>query len=299
MKRTLITLIVVLSGLTGVYSNGLSKQEVPPFMGSWEAIDLYESHKLSWEESDLKDSNDNINIYLPLIAYNSEKMDLCLTVPKLISPSNGSTLSTLVPLFQWDSGNDPNATMLRLQRATDVNFTQNVYNLWSNDPIGFDEFRFTNNFNPATIYYWRTWLLCGETAAPFSEVWSFTTGSGGTFLPAPTLIAPANGITLPSTSVTLQWSAVNGAVEYLVHWREVGQGGYTADWVTNTQMEIYWLDANTSYEWWISAKNDYAIGDDSEIWQFTTPVDAPSISPNDEISSIMVKDDGLITKFEE
>lgn len=141
------------------------------------------------------------------------------------------------------------------------------------------QFRFPWNFQPATTYYWRAWLLCGEIAGPYSEVWSFTTGSGGTILPAPTLIAPANGSTLPSLSVTLQWSAVDGAVEYLVHWRKAGEGGYTYSWVTDTQKEIRWLEPQTSYEWWISARNDYAIGNDSETWQFTTPAESSLTSP--------------------
>ena len=232
--------------------------------------------------------------YLPAVFKNYGS---CSTIPTLLSPANGSDLNTLIPLFQWDSGNDPNATALRLQVATDPDFTYTVMSLWYVGGTGVGQFRFPHNLDPATTYYWRAWLLCGETEGPYSEVWSFTTGSGGTILLAPTLIAPANGSTLPS--VTLQWSAVDGTVEYLVHWRKVGQGWYTYTWVTDTQREISWLEANTSYEWWVSARNDYAIGDDSETWQFTTPAGSSSMSPQYLDRRFAVEEcDGVTTVFE-
>lgn len=217
-------------------------------------------------------------IYLPATFKNYGG---CTTIPTLISPTNGGNLDTIAPLFRWDNGNNPNATMLRLEVAKNPGFTQTVWSLWSGGTSGVREFRFSENLDPATVYYWRAWLMCGDTQGPYSEVWSFTTGSGGTILPAPALVAPANGSAVPTTTVTLQWSSVSGAIEYLVHWREVGQGGYTWRRVNDTQTTISWLSVNTTYEWWISARNDYAIGTDSEKWQFTTPagsLSSPSVN---------------------
>ena len=31
------------------------------------------------------------------------------------------------------------------------------------------------------------------------------------------------------------------------------------------------LTPNTTYEWWVSARNEYAIGADSPKWRFRTP----------------------------
>ncbi len=222
----------------------------------------------------------------------------CSTIPTLIGPTNGSNLSTLIPLFQWDSGNDPNATVLRLRVAKDPDFTQGVWSLWYGRGTGVGEFRFSRNLDPATTYYWRAWLLCGDTEGPYSDVWSFTTGSGGTILPAPTLVAPGNGSTVPTTTVTLQWSPVSGTVEYLVRWREVGQGGYTYNWVTETQTTISWLSANTTYEWWVSARNDYAIGADSETWQFTTPAGSSCVSLQDLNRSFVIEGGSTTIVFE-
>jgi hypothetical protein len=184
-----------------------------------------------------------------------------------------------------------NTTKLRLQVAKDLDFTKIVSGLYYSGVTGVGEFRFPHNLDPDTAYYWRAGLMCDDTEGPYSDVWSFTTGSGGTILSAPTLIAPANGSTPPSLPVTLQWSAVDGTVEYLVHWRKVGEGGYGYSWETETQRELSWLDANTSYEWWVSARNDYAIGEDSETWQFTTPAESSSMSPLD-LNRFVVEDHG-------
>jgi hypothetical protein len=236
-----------------------------------------------------------VTIYLPAAFRN---YGVCSTIPTLLSPANGSSLNTIAPLFRWDNGNNPSATTLRLQVARDSGFTQSVWSLWSSGTSGVIEFRFPRNLDPATTYYWRAWLMCGDAQGPYSEVWSFTTGSGGTILPAPALVAPINGSTVPTTTVTLQWSSVSGAVEYLVHWRQVGQGGYNYRWVNDTQTTISWLSTNTTYEWWISARNDYAIGTDSETWQFTTPVGSSSVSLQNLNRNSVVEDGSATIVFE-
>jgi len=235
--------------------------------------------------------------YLPLVLRNYG--GFCSTIPTLLSPANGSSLNTIAPLFRWDNGNNPSATMLRLQVAKDPGFTQSVWSLWFSGTSGVIEFRFPRNLDPATTYYWRAWLMCGDAQGPYSEVWSFTTGSRGTILPAPALVAPINGSTVPATTVTLRWSSVSGAVEYLVRWRQVGQEGYNYQWVNDTQTTISWLSTNTTYEWWVSARNDYAIGTDSETWRFTTPVWSSSVSPQNLNRNFVVEDGSATIVFEE
>lgn len=199
----------------------------------------------------------------------------CTTIPTLISPANGSNLSTIAPLFRWDKGNNPSATDLQLQVAKDPGFTRTVISYWGSGNAGVGEFRHSENLAPATTYYWRAWVVCRDGRGPYSEVWSFTTGSGGTVLPAPALVTPTNGSTVPSRGVTLQWSPVPGALEYLLRWRLVGEIGYSYQWVNDTQFTQWFWSART-VEWWVSARNDYAIGTDSEVWQFTTPADSRS-----------------------
>jgi hypothetical protein len=206
-------------------------------------------------------------IYLPAVLKGYAG---CVTVSTLIAPADGGTLSTLIPLFQWNDGNDPNTTYVRLQVAKDVAF-QDQQGVLQTSSRGAQQFRFEWNFDPATTYYWRAHVYCHDTLGPYSETWSFTTPSSGTVLPAPTLIAPANGSTLPGETTTLEWAPVSGASGYLQHYRRAGTLGYSYNWRTETTFPAGRLTPGTTYEWWISAWNDYAIGTDSEKWLFTTP----------------------------
>jgi hypothetical protein len=48
---------------------------------------------------------------------------------------------------------------------------------------------------------------------------------------------------------------------------------------------------------WVCARNDYAIGADSEKWQFTTPVEPSSVSTQD-LNGLVVEDSGATIVFE-
>jgi hypothetical protein len=194
----------------------------------------------------------------------------CSTRPTLMSPANGSALDTLIPLLQWDSGNDPNATELRLDISLDSEVMDHVYGLRSRSRAqGMNEWRINMNLDPATVHYWRAYLMCEDIQGPYSDVWSFTTGSGGTILPGPSLLSPADGSTLAGTEATLEWSSVSGAVEYWVWYS--GGGWDRGRLVQDTQATLS-LSPNTSYEWWVQARNDYALGNESSHWQFATGV---------------------------
>jgi len=240
-------------------------------------------------------SNPPFKIYLPVVF---NQFGVCSTIPTLISPTNGSSLQTLIPLFQWDSGNNLQADTFRLDLSRNSGFTDIINSLSFFQGHGAGSFRFSENLDPASTIYWRAFLMCGGIQSPYSEVWSFTTGSGGTILTAPALVSPANGGVVPTTTVTLQWSPVSGATGYQVNWRKVGQGGSYTQPVTGTPSTIIWLSTNTTYEWWVSARNDYAFGVDSEKWRFTTPVGSSSVSTQDLNRSLVVKDGNTITVFE-
>lgn len=216
--------------------------------------------------------------YLPVALKNVGAA--CAGRPTLIQPANGSALDTMSPLYVWNDGADPAATSAHLQLAYDAEFSDGAGSLRS-IVQGHHEFRFSANLRPGATVYWRAWMMCGSVRGPYSEVWSFTTGSGGLVLPAPAQVAPGNYSKLAGTQVTLQWAPVPGAVDYLVRWRELGERGYGYDFLGTTQMAMSGLEADTAYEWWVSARNDYAIGTESPVWQFTTgPVPVPDGAPD-------------------
>ena len=229
----------------------------------------------------------DFTLYLPMVNKNP---GFIATTPTLISPANGSHPHTLSPLFRWDAGNDPNAIGLRMDIAFTPVFDsiQIILRSWG-QVTGQGEWRWSENFDPGTTLYWRTCLFNDEFEGPYSEVWSLTTGSGGTILPGPGLVSPANGGLVSSLPVTLQWSTLGGAVEYHVRWRIVGQPETYFRWVTGDQTEVSWLDANATYEWWVRARSDYAHGNDSEMWQFTTPAGSSSSPGNNPDSTILTE----------
>ena len=209
-------------------------------------------------------------IYLPvLIRPSSPPLPECTLAPQLIAPANGSSLHTLLPRFEWDSGDDPSATEFRLQVCFDRACTDFDYRARSSGwAHGRWEHRPVSNLQPATTYYWRAYLLCGEVQGPYSPVWSFTTGSGGAILPGPQLLTPADGSALPDREATLEWTAVQGAEEYQANY--IDGGRHAATHVTESPAMLSELQANTEYEWYVLARNDYAWGDESEHRTFTT-----------------------------
>ena len=215
----------------------------------------------------------NGTTYLPLILRNASRA--CSVAPTLIYPANGSLLDTLIPLYQWDNGQDPNATAARIQVARDPGFTQIATEWWIGMAHGPYQMRDYWNLDPGTLYYWRTFLMCGQSQqSPYSTVWTFTSGSGGVILPAPELVAPPNGTLLPGVSTTLEWTAVSGAVEYFANWWIPNYGGYISR-TSGTQLVPFYLDANSTFQWIAAARNNYAWGSDSVTWTFTTGAAAP------------------------
>lgn len=203
-----------------------------------------------------------------------------LSVPTLLEPMDGSRLNTLIPRYEWDIGADMHVTGMgfNFDVARDPDFNDISVRFrdyfYGELDYQFNNVRILNNLEPNTTYYWRAWLNCPETETngPFSETWSFTSGSNGIILPAPNLIAPQNGGQVSPNQVTFQWSRVKGAVRYWFFFREVGS--YSRVFIADENATEYSLpdslNVGTVYEWWGWAYNDYAVGPDSDIWQFTT-----------------------------
>ncbi|MFH1038779.1 MAG: hypothetical protein V1789_08965 [PVC group bacterium] len=204
--------------------------------------------------------------FIPEEGIRSARWDNCTsTIPTLISPPDGSELTTIAPLFEWNPHTDSWAIMMMMEVALDAEFSDVIDSLTTNYPV----YRFSDNFDPATTYYWRTWMVCEEGDGPYSEVWSFITGSGGVLPSAPDPVGPPDGATVPlgSTPVRVNWSAVSGAEGYQAMRHDRGGGTYLYS-STELYVDMSYLDENTTHEWWVRARNDYGYGSDSASRRF-------------------------------
>jgi hypothetical protein len=94
-----------------------------------------------------------------------------------------------------------------------------------------------------------------------------TVGSGGGTAPAvPTGLATSN---IGQNSATLAWNAVGDATSYDVQIRPQG-GSYSTYNVTSNSYAASGLNANTTYEWSVRAKNSYGTSNYTSNVSFTT-----------------------------
>ncbi len=205
------------------------------------------------------------SIYLPMVRNGNPG-------PRLLSPSSGAHLDTLCPLFHWDTGPTLPGTRVHLEVSLDAHFSTTVLRLETNSASGPQESRFPWNLAPATQYYWRIYLSSNGQPGLSSDVRAFTTGSGGTLLPAPSLVAPGSGSLTSGLEVTFYWSPVAGALEYHINFLDhASQVRYGGLWTTQTQMTLNFFSPNRTYDWWVEARNGYGMGAPSQRWSFTTP----------------------------
>jgi len=198
----------------------------------------------------------------------------------VIFPANGALLDTLCPLLRFDAGSQSNATRFELQIGVDSSFDLVRYSAAGQPDRDVNEVQVRRNLDADAQLCWRVRLKCGETLAPWSEVWSFTTGSDGTFAPAPSQSAPISGTLLTSWPVPFSWSAVPRALDYKAIWRKVSMPWVTySTWTDETIALVWGLEPGTLYEWSVVTRNAYGIGlvEPDRVWRrFTTPSTPPA-----------------------
>lgn len=119
--------------------------------------------------------------------------------------------------------------------------------------------------------------------------------AGGTILPSPILISPANGGSISPSNPILNWNAVAGAVAYHITLHDMDRDYWYGIDVTTPPTNLAWppLDPITHYEWYVEARNNYAWGTSSAIWQFTTTTGSTLLTRSEsDIDFVRVNPDG-------
>ncbi len=95
-----------------------------------------------------------------------------------------------------------------------------------------------------TNYEWQVQTVCSAGYSAFTASTNFTTTS----LPCNPATGMATG-SITSSSATLSWAAVTGAVSYNIQYRIVGAGTWTSTTSTTASKAISGLTASSNYEW--------------------------------------------------
>ncbi len=197
--------------------------------------------------------------------------------PTSADPTNGATGVPVNEVLGWNANG---ATTF------DVYLSDSSFSAGS-PPAPASENQVASSYNPPgdleydTTYYWMIVATNGDGDTTGS-VWSFTTEDAP--LPGvPQLQSPANNATNLAPEVTLDWNAATLATSYTVYLGTSGtfsEASPQASSVTDTDLTVSSLSYNTTYYWWVEARNGNLgpaeQGPTAGPRSFTTIVQAPA-----------------------
>ncbi|MFH1195745.1 MAG: FISUMP domain-containing protein [bacterium] len=188
-------------------------------------------------------------------------------IPILSSPINIATNVAIPPSLNWNSSSG--ATSYTLQVSTNNTFSSFIYNHGGLTGTSQQISELANS----TQYYWRLNASNNFGTSDWSNVWSFTTASGGVAPEIPILSSPINKATNVAIPPSLNWNSSSGATSYTL---QVSTNNtfssfvYNQSGLTGTSHQISGLANSTQYYWRVSASNSYGTSDWSTGWNFTT-----------------------------
>jgi hypothetical protein len=255
---------------TAVTTVGFGQEPVDDLEAAFTFTQYYDMDAASAVVNIISPTAASYDLFLPLIANGEAKVP---EYPKLVSPLDNEELDTLIPQLEFDPGPSPADPSLKIYWGTQKTNLNNTATI----PVSSSTYNFRNNLDEATKYYWKACFVdAGGMDTDCSATWSFTTGSEGDKPAKPALATPANGATgIPLDNMMVTWNAVAGAIGYHAAFYVKGEGssyGVITN-MTSVNFSDFWssvITGNTTYGWYVRAVNDYAWGDFSDPWEFTT-----------------------------
>lgn len=227
-----------------------------------------------------------ITYYARVNAQNTNGASLWSTVdtfttiarPTLVSPAENAGISDLTPSLRWNRVTARKSYTMHLAR--DPSFTDIVAHAAGlTDTIT----TVTTTLEHGTAYYWRIGVRDSTDITTVSEARAFTT-----VCEQVSLVSPADGARNCSFGQVLRWRATRGATGYRL---EIALNGrfttIVKDTVTADTTYRTASDPNTTYYWRVRAINVAGSGQTSQIWGFTTALEAPVlVSPANDAADL-------------
>lgn len=201
--------------------------------------------------------------------------------PSLVLPEDGSTVSSLVPTFDWTDDWEARrwTSGYRLQISTTQDFGSFVFN---NTVQGGSEFVLPSwvRLSHSTSYYWRVQGFNNAGSGDWSAVAGFRTPDPPPAPTAPILVAPggldaANPTVVDSLKPRFTWQPSSDAASYRIQISKNAQftsllvnattnsTEYAFEWQTLTKGAQYW--------WRVQGVNHVGAGDWSTVFTFKAP----------------------------
>lgn len=192
--------------------------------------------------------------------------------PLLVSPPNNAIDVSTTPTLDWDSVQY--AQSFRIQLSTDSTFT--IPNLINSSGLVFSQYNVPGGvLSNNTTYFWRVNASNNAGTGPYSAVFKFRTITSPP-VAAPTLLAPPNGATNMSVTLTLDWNDVFGTTGYklIVSTDSLFNTTRLDTTITPSQFTIPAgvLSGSSVYYWRVRGFNIGGFGPWSVTWHFTTQV---------------------------
>jgi hypothetical protein len=191
-----------------------------------------------------------------------------LAAPTLTSPTDGFTVTTGTPTFEWGAVTD--ATDYQIQVANDSGFTDIVFT----DTDVSTSHTSSTALTDGNTYYWR---VAARNTYGTPGAWSVTRTLTVGILVAPTLTLPDNGSTDGTGGTpTFTWGAVTGATDYQI--QVASDSGFASIVYTDTTATTSCTPGTAltggsiTYYWRVAARNTYGtLGAWSTTWTVIVP----------------------------
>lgn len=212
------------------------------------------------------------------------------TVPALVSPADGASVSTVRPTLVVSNVAGATSYMVQLSRSQ---WSWSSSSIAAESTSSSPEAPVTTTLSYGTTYYWHARANNGADSSAWSATWRFTTPPPPPPPAAPTLQTPTNGSVVGSARPTLDWNDVSGVTKYRLEWTKSPTFAWTESVRDNLTLSIFTMDVDllydTQYYWRVRATGEGGDGLWSSIFGLRTPSGPPAVpvllSPADGANS--------------